>query len=99
MAKALEEEMQNYFLQLTEAEKKSVIQMLKTFLQSRKNTNQRITIDIYNEEIIEAMKRIDVGNSLHKKTWKKKRKNGKYFLLSEHSAKTFFYLYFQKLLL
>lgn len=32
---ALDEEMNNYFKQLNEPEKKSIVQMIKTFLQSR----------------------------------------------------------------
>ncbi|HEX9509965.1 MAG TPA: hypothetical protein VF939_05750 [Puia sp.] len=54
MAKALDNEMYNYFTQLNEAEKKSVIQMLKTFLKGRKATPERISIEQYNQELQEA---------------------------------------------
>jgi hypothetical protein len=54
MAKVLDTEMQNYFTQLNDAEKKSVIQMLKTFLQSRKDKADRISVEQYNQELQEA---------------------------------------------
>jgi hypothetical protein len=40
---------------LDEAEKKSVLEMLKTFLKGRKRTVARISMEQYNKEIIEAM--------------------------------------------
>lgn len=54
MTPALEQEMYNYFDQLNDAEKRSVIQMLKTFLQSRKEAVSNISIEQYNHEINEA---------------------------------------------
>jgi len=62
MGKALEQEMHHYFVQLDEAEKKSVIQMLKTFLKSRKKKPGQITIEQYNKELEEAEKQITAGN-------------------------------------
>lgn len=64
MGKALEQEMYHYFLQLNETEKKSVVQMLKAFLQSRKETPQRTTLDQYNKELEEAEKQIEAGSFL-----------------------------------
>jgi hypothetical protein len=61
MASVLEKEMYNYFTQLNEAEKKSVIQMLKTFLLSRKENPGRVSIEQYNKEIEEAMEEIKRG--------------------------------------
>lgn len=61
MASVLEKEMYNYFTQLNEAEKKSVIQMLKTFLKGRKENPGRISIDQYNKEIDEAMEEVKKG--------------------------------------
>ena len=61
MASVLEKEMYNYFTQLNEAEKKSVVQMLKTFLLSRKENPERISIEQYNKEIEEAMEEIKRG--------------------------------------
>lgn len=54
MAKALDHEMYNYFTQLNDAEKKSVIQMLKTFIKGRKENSERISIEQYNQELQEA---------------------------------------------
>ena len=36
----IDKEMYDYFMHLNEAEKKSVVQMIKTFLQSAKNLNE-----------------------------------------------------------
>jgi hypothetical protein len=62
MRKGLEEEMHNYFIQRNEAEKKSVIQMLKKLLKIRKGALQRATIEQYNKELEEAEKQIEKGN-------------------------------------
>ena len=61
MANVLDKEMFNYFTRLNEAEKKSVVQMLKTFLNGREETSVRISIEQYNKEIDEAMKEIKDG--------------------------------------
>ncbi len=61
MAKALDNEMYNYFTQLNDAEKKSVIQMLKTFLKSRPDKSDRVTIEQYNQELQEAEKEYEKG--------------------------------------
>lgn len=62
MANVLEQEMHSYFTQLNEEEKKSVIQMLKAFLKSRKSNLSRITIEQYNKELDEAVEQIEAGN-------------------------------------
>jgi len=54
MATALEQELYNYILQLDEAEKKSVLQMLKTFVKGREKKADRVTIEQYNQELQEA---------------------------------------------
>jgi hypothetical protein len=61
MASILEKEMFNYFTQLNEAEKKSVVQMLKTFLKGRQENPGRISIEQYNKEIDEAMEEVKKG--------------------------------------
>ena len=61
MAKALDQELFQYILQLDEAEKKSVLQMLKTFLKGRDVKIPRITIEQYNKEIEEAIARVEGG--------------------------------------
>jgi len=48
MSKAMEQELFQYFLQLDEAEKKSVLQMLKTFVKGRGKKASRIDIEEYN---------------------------------------------------
>jgi hypothetical protein len=61
MAKALEQELFKYILQLDEAEKKSVLQMLKTFLKDRELKTPCISIGQYNKEIDEAIARVEAG--------------------------------------
>ncbi len=61
MANAIDREMYTYFTQLNDAEKKSVVQMLKTFLISRKDQYERITVEQYNKELDEAMERVSKG--------------------------------------
>ena len=51
MAKALEQELLQYILQLDDAEKKSVLQMLKTFVKGRETKATRISIEQYNQEL------------------------------------------------
>ena len=62
MAKALERELLQNILQLDEAEKKSVLQMLKTFLKGREKKLPRISIEQYNKEIDEAIARVEAGD-------------------------------------
>jgi hypothetical protein len=61
MAKALDQELFQYILQLDEAEKKSVLQMLKTFVKGRGKKGARISIEQYNKEIDEAIARVEAG--------------------------------------
>jgi predicted transcriptional regulator len=61
MAKALEHELFNYILQLDDAEKKSVLQMLKTFVKGREKKATRVSIEQYNKEIDEAIARVEAG--------------------------------------
>jgi len=62
MESVLDKEMYNYFTRLNEAEKKSVVQMLKTFLKSRENNPGRTSIEQYNQEIDEAIARVESGD-------------------------------------
>ena len=61
MAKAMEQELFQYFLQLDEAEKKSVLQMLKTFVKGREKKLSPISIGRYNKEIDKAIARVEAG--------------------------------------
>ncbi|QXU40062.1 hypothetical protein [Pedobacter sp. D749] len=53
MATILESEMLNYFTQLDDAEKTSVIKMLKAFIKGKKE-NSNVTIEAYNNELLAA---------------------------------------------
>lgn len=59
----LDQKMSNYFIQLNEAEKKFVLQLIKTFLQSRKVTSEHISVEQYNKEIEESESEIERGES------------------------------------
>jgi hypothetical protein len=54
MSKALEQELYQYILQLDEAEKRSVLEMLKTFVKGRDGQVSRISVEEYNQELKEA---------------------------------------------
>ena len=54
MANALEQELLQYILQLDDAEKKSELQMLKTFVKGRETKASRVSIEQYNQELQEA---------------------------------------------
>jgi hypothetical protein len=62
MINTLEKEWQSFFVQLNEAEKKSVLLMLKVFLKSRKQGAGGSSIDQYNKEIDEALSEVEDGN-------------------------------------
>jgi DNA-directed RNA polymerase len=55
-------EMLRSFIQLNDAEQKSVLQMIKTFLKSREKQSERVTIEQYNREIDEALAEVVAGN-------------------------------------
>ena len=61
MAKVLDQELLHYILQLDEAEKKSVLQMLKTFVKGREKKVARVSLEQYNKEIDEAIARVESG--------------------------------------
>ena len=61
MASLLEQEMFNYFTRLNEDEKKSVVQMLKSFLHSRMQEPVTIDTEQYNWEIDEALEEAQMG--------------------------------------
>ena len=61
MTSSIHQEMLQYFMQLNETEKKSVLQLVKTFLQEKKRPGERITIEQYNIELKEAEARIEAG--------------------------------------
>ena len=60
-AKGIDQEMNIYFMQLSLAEKKSVVQMIKTFLHRSKKEAVNIDLEEYNNEIDEAMAEVERG--------------------------------------
>jgi hypothetical protein len=48
-------------MQLNDAEKKSVVELLKTFMKGRRSQPDRITIEQYNKGLDEAMERVGRG--------------------------------------
>lgn len=62
MASILDKELSSYLKQLNEAEKKSVLLMLKTFLGGRNDATEWISIEQYNKEIDEALAEVAAGN-------------------------------------
>ena len=58
---SVHQQMLKYFMQLNDDEKKSVLQMLKTFLQGKGQSPARVSIEQYNKELAEAEARIEAG--------------------------------------
>lgn len=58
MEDLLEKKMCNYFGQLNEEEKLSVVQMLQVFLNGSLKNRNRISIDEYNKELDKAMEEV-----------------------------------------
>jgi L-lactate utilization protein LutC len=61
MSKAIDKEMFAYFMQLNDAEKQSVVELLKTFMKGRKGQSERISKEQYNKDIDEAMEQARKG--------------------------------------
>jgi hypothetical protein len=61
MDNAMEKELFRYFTRLTDAEKKSVLQMLKTFVKGRTRKGSRISVEQYNKELEEAEAEFEKG--------------------------------------
>ncbi|MGN6298052.1 MAG: hypothetical protein ACTHM7_14790 [Ginsengibacter sp.] len=64
MVNVSEKEWQSYFLQLNEAEKKSVLLMLRVFLQRRDADAERASIEQYNKEIDDALAEVQEGHHI-----------------------------------
>lgn len=62
MPDVLDQKLESYFVQLNEAEKKSVLLLLKTFLATRPKVDTHISLEQYNNEIDEALAEADAGN-------------------------------------
>lgn len=61
MASVLDKELIKYFVRLTDPQKKSLLEVMKSFLTANDETTKRITLEEYNHELDEAMKRISRG--------------------------------------
>jgi hypothetical protein len=61
MANVLDKELIYYFTRLNESQKKSLLDMMKSFLKLPNKTLEPMTIEEYNKELDEAMARIDAG--------------------------------------
>jgi len=62
MPDVLDQKLESYFVQLNEAEKKSILLLLKTFLATRPKADTHISLEQYNNEINEALAEADAGN-------------------------------------
>lgn len=62
MASVLDKELMLYFMKLNEPQKKSLLEMMKSFLKPGSEPVQPVSIEQYNRELDEAMERISKGN-------------------------------------
>lgn len=76
MTSALDQKLQSYFVQLSEAEKISILLMLKTFLASRVRSDENMSIDLYNKEIDEALLEAELGNYITQEEMEKQAAKG-----------------------
>lgn len=61
MANVLDKELIYYFTQLDEPQKKSLLEMIKSFLKTSGNASKPVTLEQYNKELDEAMQRMRNG--------------------------------------
>lgn len=71
MENTMNEELHQYFTQLNKEEKKSVLQLLKTFVQNRNQNPERISLEQYNQEIDEALAEAAAGNYISQEEMEK----------------------------
>ena len=62
--KTIDSQILNYLPLLGEEEKKSILSVIKSFLTLKGREPQRISIEQYNQELDEALARINAGNYL-----------------------------------
>ena len=60
-AKTLDHQMEEYWPLLEKEEKQSILTFIKSFVKQKEAHPQRITLTQYNEEIDEAVKRVEKG--------------------------------------
>ena len=61
MANVLDKELIQYFTKLNEPQKKSLLEMIKSFLKTPEGTLNPVTVEQYNKELDEAMQRMNDG--------------------------------------
>ena len=66
---SISQEMLSYFMQLNDAERKSVLEMIKTFLSSRKSEFTPQSLEDYNQELEQADKEIESGDYMSHKAF------------------------------
>lgn len=54
-----DKELIKYFIQLNEPQKKSLLQLIKSFLNPSNESTEKNTIELYNTELDDAIKRIN----------------------------------------
>lgn len=59
---SIDKELIKYFIQLTELQKKSLLQMIKSFARPDMETRKSTSIEEYNKDLDDAMERINKGN-------------------------------------
>lgn len=59
---SIDKELIKYFIQLTEPQKNSLLQMIKSFARPDTETRESVSIEEYNKELDDAMERINNGN-------------------------------------
>ena len=62
MAGTLDKELLHYFMRLDEPQKKSLLEMMKSFLQSGNEQIQPVSLEQYNSDLDDAMVRISKGD-------------------------------------
>ncbi len=58
---AMSKEMLDYFNRLSKPEQKSILEMLKTFLNKKENTDTKLSMEDYTKELLKADEDIDAG--------------------------------------
>lgn len=61
MTTTVEQELQQYLSQLNDAEKQSILQLIRTFVQDRQQEEEQISIEQYNKELEEAEAEFERG--------------------------------------
>ena len=62
MASVLDKELLQFFMRLDEPQKRSLLEMMKTFLKSGSEPVQPVNLEQYNRELDNAMERISNGD-------------------------------------